>query len=214
MDHRIGGFYPTPEPSRETENDVVFKLLDSLPNFGDSGLAPLALTSLVPSKLPVIEIQDEEWLACFQSQTTAIYRDRQLGMSVISLKEAVLVLYRLSGMDGIRIPKEHVDAALAELKRRLLYFAIDRRNKGDMREYFAVLPLVSIGELIGLKLNETTYTGHLRKWDSKEGDLWHCILRGKYEEKIYFDWKELNESQIVLTGDMRQLRQELSKKEK
>lgn len=64
MDDRIGGFYPTPEPSIETQNDIVVELLDALPPFGD--LAPLTLTSLPSSKLPVIEIQDKQWLAYFQ----------------------------------------------------------------------------------------------------------------------------------------------------
>lgn len=135
-------------------------------------------------------------------------------MPVISLEEAVLVLYRLSVMDGIRIPKTYVDAALVELKKRLLYFAIHRRNKGDMRGYFDVLPLVSIGELIGLRLTEKTYIGHLYKWDSKDGDEWDCILCEDRETMISFNWKKLEESHVVLCGAMGQLHRQLLKIQK
>ncbi|KIW35931.1 uncharacterized protein PV06_11757 [Exophiala oligosperma] len=192
----------------ETQDDIIFKLLDQLPN-----QLPLTITSLPSSKLPVIEICDKQWLAHFQSQTNAVYYSRQLGMlgmPVISLEEAVLVLYRLSGMDSTRIPKEYVDA-LAELKKRLLYFAIDRRNKGEMREYFAMLPLVSIGALIGLRLNNNHYTGVLRGWVSTHKRRWLCILGGDHETEIAFNCEELEESHIVLSGDMRQLHRELLK---
>jgi len=169
-----------------------------LPPFGSQ--ASLVLTRST-SNLPMIEIHDGNWLIEFASRTGYAALSPGTGYPKVALAEAVFLLHSLPGK---YVPASDIDYALRVLTTRLLYLAIRQRQQGDTKGYFAILPLVCLETRFGLKVNSKEYHGRLRAWVPEAGDQWRCYICDQKEPSklITFDWKELKESDICLTGIM------------